>query len=92
MRQFGRVALGGDDQALAVDQDRAVRRLDFALEAAVDRIVAEQQRVGFRVAQVIDRDQLEIVILAFEDRAGDKPPDAPEAVDRNPGRHARFSC
>src|SRR5690606_13933054 len=61
-------------------------------ESAVGRIVREQQRVRLGVGEIVDRDELEIVIAAFEDRACHKPPDAPEPVDRYFRRHLKNSC
>ena len=46
-------------------------------------IEGEQQRIGLGVGEIVDRDQLEIVIVALEDCARDQPPDAPEPVDCN---------
>ena len=50
-------------------------------------VVLEQQSVGLRIGEVVDRDELEIVIVALQQRAGDQPPNPSEPVDRYLGRH-----
>src|SRR5690606_4605124 len=61
-------------------------------EAAVRAVIGEQQRVGLGIGEIVDRDELEIVIAALEDRACHQPPDAPEPVDRYFRRHLKNSC
>ena len=85
MRQLGRVALGGDLDALAVDDQIVAVGADLAREGAVDAVALEQQGVRLGVGEVVDRDQLEAVIVPLEDGAGDEAADAPETVDRNFG-------
>ncbi len=52
-------------------------------------VVPRQMRVGFGAAEVVDRDDGEIVLLAvLVVRAQDVAPDAPVPVDRNLDRHA----
>jgi hypothetical protein len=91
VRQLGRIALGRHVDALAVDDQVVAIDLDRALERTVDRIALEQAGVGFRIGQVVDRDEFEIMVGALDDRARDIAPDAPETVDRNLGRHVRNS-
>jgi hypothetical protein len=90
VRQLARIALLGDRDVAAVDLDRVAVRGHRAGEAAVGRIEREQQRVRLGIGEVVDRDQLEVVIGALEDRPRDEPPDAPEPVDRNLHRHAEL--
>ena len=85
VRQLGRVALGGDLDALAVDDQIVAVGLDLAREAPVDAVALEQPGVGLGVGEVVDRDQLEPAIGPLEDRARDQPADAAEAVDCNFG-------
>ena len=92
VRQLARVALLGDDDVAAVDLDRIAVRSDRAGEAAMGRIIGEQQRVRLGIGEIVDRDELEIVILALENHPRDQPPDAPEPVDRYLRRHFKNSC
>src|SRR6185503_16411346 len=73
VRQSGRVALGGDLDALAVDDDVAPLDHHLAWEFAMDAVVLEQPGVGMSVGEVIDADQLEPAVRPLEDRAGDQP-------------------
>ena len=63
----------------------------LAREFAVDAVVLEQPGVGLGVGEVVDADQLEPAIGPLEDRPGDQPADAAEAVDCNFG-HAISLC
>ena len=81
VRQLGRVALGGDLDALAVDDHRVAVGADLAREGAVDAVALEQHGIGLGVGEVVDRDQLEVVIVPLEDGAGDEAADAAETVD-----------
>ena len=53
----------------------------FAGKAAMDAVIGKKQRIGFRIGEIVDRDQLELVIVAFEDRAGNKPTDPAKSVN-----------
>src|SRR5690606_23031958 len=92
VRQLAGIALLGHRDVAAVDLDAVLVGGHRPGEAAMGAVVGEQQRVRLRIGEVVDRDQLEIVVGAFEQRAGDEPPDASESVDRNLHRHGRNSC
>ena len=62
-RQLGRVGLGGDADALAVDDERVVLDLDRPREHAVDGVVLEQVAQGLRVGEVVDRHELDVGAL-----------------------------
>src|SRR5690606_21726948 len=81
------IALGGQADALAVDDEGAVLDGDLALEAAVDRVVLEQVGQVVRLEQVVDADHLDVVTEVLHRRAQDVAPDAPETVDANLDRH-----
>ena len=91
VRQLRRVLLGGHMDALAVDDDVVAVGLHLARELAVDAVVLEQPGVGLGVGEVVDADQLEPAVGPLEDRAGDQPADAAEAVDCN-FRHSISLC
>ena len=86
-RQLRGVALGGDDDPVAVDLDEAVVAADGAREAAVDGVVGEQVRERGGVGDVVDGDDLEIG-AALEGGAQHAPSDAAEAIDADTSRHA----
>jgi hypothetical protein len=90
VRQLGRVALGGDADALAVDDHVVALGADLAGEFAVDAVALEQHGVRLGVGEVVDRDQLEVMVVALEDGAGDEAADAAETVDGDFG-HSNFS-
>ncbi len=85
--QVCRIALGGQADALAVDDEGAVLDGDLALEAAVDRVVLEQVGQVVRLEQVVDADHLDVVTEVLHRRAQDVAPDAPETVDAYLDRH-----
>ena len=91
VRQVGGIALGGDMDALAIDDDVIAVGRHLAREFAVDAVVLEQPGIGLGVGEVVDADQLEPAVGPLEDRAGDQPADAAEAVDCN-SRHAMSLC
>src|SRR5690606_4504938 len=91
-RQLRRVALltdanpvAGDDEILAIDRD-------FERERPVRRVIAGQMRVRARVAEIVDRDDRDLVrSLALVERAQDVAPDAAVTVDRYFDRHVCLS-
>ena len=91
-RQLGRVALREHLDAVAVDDHRVAVDLDLARELAVRGVVARQVRVRLRAAEVVDRDDLDPVLLAAlvvgpEHVASD----AAEAVDADLEGHDTYS-
>ena len=81
-RQLGRVALGHDLDAVAVDHDAVAVDAHVRRERAVRGVVLEQVGVGLRVAEVVDRDELKLVLLAaLVVGAQDHAADAAESVD-----------
>ena len=83
-----RVALAEHLDRPRADVDRAFRHLDRAGEAPVDRIVAQQVRIGLHVAQVVEGDDGEIGAAGFMNCAQDIAADPPEPVDGDANRHA----
>ena len=81
VREVGRVLLGRDVDALAVDDDVVAVGRHFAGELAVDAVVLEQPGVGLGVGEVVDADQLEPAVGPLEDCAGNQAADAAESVD-----------
>src|SRR3546814_6833464 len=55
--------------------------LHFTRERAVDAVALEQQRVRLGIGEVVDRDQSQPAIGAFQDGARDEAADASETVD-----------
>ena len=77
------VALGGDADRAAADIDAVAGDGDPGGEAAVHAVVAQQMRVGFDGAEIVDGDHLDIGAAGFYDGAQHVTPDAAEAVDGN---------
>ena len=86
-RQPCGIALAEDLDRPRAHVDSAVRHLDRAGEAPVDRIVAQQVRVGLHVAQVVEGDDGKIGAAGFVNCAQDVAADPPEAVDGDANRH-----
>src|SRR5207244_5249908 len=77
--------------------DRSVAAIDgvtfdrhFARESAVDRIEAQQMRIGLRRGQVIDGDDSDILAITLENRAQHHATDAAKSIDGNPYCHYRL--
>ena len=87
MRQFAGLALAGHGDRLAVHDDRVVAHFDSAGEAPVRRIVLKQDRVRFRIRQIVDADEIQIMVVALENGARHEAADTSETVDCNLGRH-----
>lgn len=77
--EVGGVALGGDADGLAVNDELAVLDLDGALEAAVGRVILEHVSHVVGVEQVVNTYNLDVVALAGG--AEDETADASETVD-----------
>ena len=85
-RERGRVALGEHLHLLAGGAKDAVGELDLTLERAEVRVVAQEVRHRLRVAEVVQRDDLEVgaeCVLGAEE----VPPDAAEPVDADANAH-----
>ena len=88
-RQLGRIALGADLDAIAVHHHGIAFHGDRPREFSVRGVVARQMRVGLRVAEVVDRDELQVVLFAaFIVRAQDVAADAAVTVDRYSNAHS----
>ena len=91
VRQVGGVAFLGDADRLAVDDHLVALGRNVARERSVDAVALEQQGIGFRVRQIVDRDQFEPAVGAFEDGACHEAADASETVDCNLHCHVETS-
>ncbi len=88
--QLGRVLLGRDAVALAVDDDGVLGRGHRARPVAVHRVVLEQVRQAGRLVEVVDGHDLEVVLFALQGRAKHHAPDAAKPVDCHLDRHCRL--
>jgi len=78
------VAFGDDLDGLAVHHYIFFFDFDPSVKGSVHRVVLEQVGVGRRVAEIVDGDELQAVLLsALVMGAQDVAPDAPEPVDGN---------
>ena len=81
-RQLRRVALGEHADAVAVHDHVVAVDLDFAGEPAVHGVVARQVRIRLRVAQIVERDDLQFPgALALVEGAQHVASDAPVTID-----------
>src|SRR4051794_27176980 len=82
--QLCRIPLGHDSDGVAVHDERAALHADGPLEGAMRRVVFEKVGIRLRVAQVVQRDELQAVLLAaLIMRPEDVAPNAPKTVDCN---------
>ena len=86
------IPLGEHAHLLAGGAERPVGELDLALERAERRVVLQEVGHRLRVAEVVQRDDLEIGPERVP-RAEEVPPDAAESVDADASSHPllRFS-
>ncbi|MCY1536942.1 hypothetical protein D9M68_724180 [compost metagenome] len=86
--QLGRVAVGQHADLVAVDDHEVAVDFDGARELAMGRVVARQVRVGLGIAQVVDGDDFDIVLLAtFVVGTQDVAADATVTIDGDANGH-----
>src|SRR6266542_4331332 len=85
-RQVGRVALGQDLDAVAVDHQALAVDLDMAVEPAQHRVVLQQVGQGLGLGDVVHRYEVELR-SPLPGRAEEVPTDPSEAVDADLDRH-----
>ena len=81
MRQLGRVTLGGDTDALAIDNDVVAVDADIAPEGAMHRITLQQPGVRRGIGEIVDRHDHDILPARFENGAQHVTADTSEPVD-----------
>ena len=90
-RQLRRIALGADLDPVAVDDEVAAIDADLARKPAVCGVVLRQVRVRFRIAEIVDRDDLDLArAFGFVQRAQHVATDAAVAVDGDLHSHGQF--
>ena len=88
-RQCRRIALREHLDAVAVDDHRVALDLYLAGKLAVRRVITRKVRIRFRTAEVVDRDDRKVVLLAaFVMRAQNVAADAAVAIDRDFDGHS----
>ena len=86
-RQFAGVTLRDDSDAVAVDHHRIAVDMHFAAKPTVRRIEAGQMSIGIGIAQIVDRDDLDITaVLTFVQRPQNIAADSSITID------AHFDC
>src|SRR3954451_21818908 len=81
MRKIGRVALGGDMDALASNDNVRPVGGHFPRELSVDAIMLEEPGVRLGIGKIVDRLQSQAALRLDQDRTAASAPDAAEAVD-----------
>ena len=80
--QLGRIALRDHADAIAVHHHRIAVDVHIAAEAAVHGVETRQMSIGIGIAQVVDRDDLDLArVLALVERAQNVAADAPVTID-----------
>jgi hypothetical protein len=83
------IALGGEADLLAVDDQRALGGLDRALERAVNGVILQHVRQLRGVEQIVDAHDLDIRMI--RGRAEHQPADASKSIDAHLDRHVRVA-
>src|SRR5690606_38700350 len=86
--QVGRVALLGQADAVAVDDQEVAIDGHVGVEAAVHGVVAQHVGQVVRLEQVVDADDLDVLAEVEDGRAEHVAADAAEAIDAYLDRHA----
>ena len=74
-------AFRADYDPAATDIDPIIPSRDLTGEMAVDAVISEEMRIGFDRAEVVDRNNLDVLAASLMQGAQDQPTDAPKAVD-----------
>jgi hypothetical protein len=85
--QVGRIFQRGDLHAATADVDPVFACGHGGGKPAMDRIIAQQMRVGLDRTQIVDRHDLDILAAGLHDRAQHVATDPPKSVDGNFDRH-----
>ncbi len=85
--QFGRVADGVNLDRAVAHIDRVASDLHFLGETAMHAVVAQQMRIGFDRAEVVDRHDLNIGAARLDDGAKNVAADAAKTVDCDANCH-----
>ena len=91
VRQLRRILDRRDFDLVAVNDHRVALDLDLVRKAPVDAVEAQEVGVGLHRAQIVDRDDLDVLAARLQNSAQHEPPDAAEAIDRYLGNHPRLS-
>src|SRR5204862_3140847 len=92
-RQLRRIALRTNADTIAVHDEVIAFDFDLARKLAVHGVIAREMRVGLGVAEIVQSDELNIVLLAvFVVRTQDVAPDAPVTVDCYLDCHSEISA
>ena len=88
-----RIADGQHRDAVAIDHQMAAVDLDVLAERSVRGVMTRQIRIGLRIAQVIQRDDLDVGATRLVQRAQDVAADATISVDADLDCHdVSFEC
>src|SRR5262249_32540626 len=85
-----RVLYRRDPEFLAAPVGRIALDLHLARKSAVDRVEAQQMRIGLDRTKIVDGHDVDILTTGFIDGAHDVAADAAKSVDGNSDGHARF--
>ena len=88
--ELGRIADLQTLHALAVDDQVVAVGFNVAVEAAMHGIVFQQMRIGFRVGEIIDGDNFDIVAAGFESGAENQSANTAKTIDGNANRSQTF--
>src|SRR5690606_35451744 len=90
--QLRRIALGNDSNAVAVDDHRIAVDFHLAGELAVHGVVLREMRIGIRIAQVVERDDLDVFLaVRLVQRTQDVATDTAVAIDTDFNGHFSIS-
>ena len=91
VRQFGWILDRGHFDLVPADIHHVAVDDDLMRKTAVHAVETQQVRVGLDRAEIVDRDNLDILAARLDHRAQHQPPDASEPVDRYLRGHRELS-
>ena len=81
VRQIGRVTFCRHMNTLTVDDDVIAIGFNRAGEGPMYAVTFEQQGICLGGCKIVNRDQFQIMVIAFQNRAGDQTADATKTVN-----------
>ena len=91
VRQVGRIAFCGHLDRAAAYIDGVAGNGHGVRETAMDAVEAQQMRIGFDRAEIVDGNDFDIGTTGFDDGAQDVAADAAKAIDGDANCHVRRS-
>ena len=80
-RQIGRITLGDDFNRLAADINAGFGGLHFYRKATMHTVILQHMRIGFDTAQIVNRNDIDILAATFDNPAQHQTTDTSKSVN-----------